>query len=89
MTEFEKQFREVKELLDFKDYNQVIKRIIDFTLDSEDITLYQKTNAFLDWHDNNENNEIEKLSQLSNLLTELHSFFEFKRMSRPSNDYFG
>lgn len=78
MTEFEKQFREVKELLDFKDYNQIIKRIIDFTLDSEDITLYQKTNAFLDWHDNNENNEIEKLSQLSNLLTELHSFLSSK-----------
>ena len=28
MTEFEKQFQQVKELLSFEDYNKVIKRII-------------------------------------------------------------
>ena len=63
MTEFERQFREVKELLDFKDYSKVIKRIIDFTLDTEDIRHYQKTNAFLNWHDSNENNDVEKIQR--------------------------
>ena len=72
MTEFERQFREVQELLDFKDYNKVIKRIIDFTLDTEDIGQYQKTNAFLNWHDNNETNDVEKSTKLSDLLAELH-----------------
>ena len=71
MTEFERQFREVKELLDFKDYSKVIKRIIDFTLDTEDIRHYQKTNAFLNWHDSNENNDVEKIQKLSDLLAEL------------------
>ena len=47
MTEFEKQFREVQELLEFNDFNQTIKRVIDFTLDSENIDFYTKTNEFL------------------------------------------
>ena len=51
MSLFEKQYREVTELLQFDDYSQVIKRIIDFTLDTEDIAFYKKTNDFLTWHD--------------------------------------
>ena len=43
MTEFEKQFHEVQELLEFNDFNQTIKRVIDFTLDSENIEFYIKT----------------------------------------------
>ena len=53
MNLFEKQYHEVKELLQFDDYSQVIKRIIDFTLDTEEIAFYKKTNDFLDWHDTN------------------------------------
>ena len=49
MTEFEKQFREVQELLEFNDFNQTIKRVIDFTLDTESIDFYTKTNEFLNW----------------------------------------
>jgi len=37
MTEFERQFQEVKELLHFNDFNQTIKRVIDFTLDMKPI----------------------------------------------------
>ena len=54
MTEFEKQFHEVQELLEFNDFNQTIKRVIDFTLDSENIEFYIKTNEFLNWLDHNE-----------------------------------
>lgn len=78
MTEFERQFREVKELLDFKDYNKVIKRIIDFTLDTEDINQYLKTTEFLNWQDNNENNEIENIQKLNDLLTELYTVLSKK-----------
>ncbi|NJM78752.1 MAG: hypothetical protein HC854_02430 [Flavobacterium sp.] len=46
MTEFEKQFKEVQELLHFEDYNQTVKRLIDFTLDTEKIEYYKKTNDF-------------------------------------------
>lgn len=78
MTTFEQQFREVKELLEFKDYNQVIKRIIDFTLDTENIDFYKKTNAFLDWHDYHDKEETEKENKLSLLLTELYDFLNQK-----------
>ena len=47
MTEFEKQFHEVQELLEFNDFNQTIKRVIDITLESENIELYNKTKEFL------------------------------------------
>ena len=60
MTEFEKQFREVQELLEFNDFNQTIKRVIDFTLDSENIDFYTKTNDFLNWLDNNDKEDDDK-----------------------------
>lgn len=78
MTEFERQFQEVKELLHFNDFNQTIKRVIDFTLDTENIQFYLATNDFLIWNDQNENNEIEKKEKLSELLTNIHSFLSKK-----------
>ncbi len=71
MTIFEKQFAEVKELLQFENYPQVIKRIIDFTLDTEDIQHYKQTNNFLNWHDTNEAST-EVKGKLNDLLTDLH-----------------
>lgn len=78
MTEFEKQFREVQELLEFNDFNQTIKRVIDFTLDTENIDFYTKTNEFLNWLDNNENEDDDKKTRLKTLLEELHSFLSKK-----------
>lgn len=74
MTEFQKQYIEVEELLNFEDYNQVIKRVIDFTLDTENITFYTKTNHFLNWLDTNDQNTSEKKEKLQNLLNELYTF---------------
>lgn len=70
MTLFEKQIAEVKEILQFENYAQAIKRIIDFTLDTEDILHYKQTNDFLDWYDTHESSpEVkEKLTDLLNNL---------------------
>ena len=78
MTEFEKQFREVQELLEFNDFNQTIKRVIDFTLDSENIEFYIKTNEFLNWLDHNEKEDEDKKTRLKTLLDELHDFLSKK-----------
>lgn len=78
MTEFEKQFKEVQELLQFEDYNQTIKRVIDFTLDTESIEYYKKTNDFLNWLDTNEKNNDEKKEKLMVLLNDLFSFLSTK-----------
>lgn len=72
MTEFEKQFQEIKSFLDFEDYSLLTKRIIDLTLDTEDISFYQKTNELLDWLDQNENNIELKKQRFSLLLEELY-----------------
>lgn len=72
MTEFEKQFREIKSFLDFEDYSLLTKRVIDLTLDTEDISFYQKTNELLDWLDQNENNIELKKQRFALLLEELY-----------------
>ena len=74
MTEFEKQFKETQELLLFEDYNQVVKRTIDFTLDTEHIDYYKKTTDFLNWLDTNEQNVVEKKLKLDTLLNDLYSY---------------
>ncbi len=77
MRLFQKQFEEVKELLHFENYSQVIKRVIDFTLDTENIEFYKATNAFLKWYDSNETSPQVK-EQLSVLLEKLHEFLSQK-----------
>lgn len=72
MTEFEKQFQEIKSFLNFEDYSLLTKRIIDLTLDTENSSFYQKTNDLLDWLDRNENNIEEKKQRFSLLLEELY-----------------
>jgi len=79
MTIFEKQFAEVKELLQFENYPQVIKRIIDFTLDTEDIQFYKKTNDFLNWYDANETST-EVKEKLNSLLIDLHDVLVSKEI---------
>lgn len=85
MTEFEKQFQLVEELLHFNDFNKVVKRVIDFTLDTESISFYEKTTAFLNWLDVNESNDSKKKEKLTHLLTELHAFLSIKVAIEPQN----
>lgn len=77
MTLFQKQFEEVKELLQYENYSQVIKRVIDFTLDTENIQNYKETNAFLNWYDSNETSP-EVNEKLKGLLDKLHEFLSQK-----------
>lgn len=72
MTEFERQFQEIKSFLDFEDYSILTKRIIDLTLDTENISFYQKTIDLLDWLDANESNIEEKKQRFSLTLNELY-----------------
>lgn len=80
MTLFEKQFAEVQELLQFDNYSQVIKRSIDFTLDTEDIEQYKLTNDFLNWYDSNEHST-ELKEKLTFLLNNLYDFLSKKEQT--------
>lgn len=73
MNDFQKSFEEVKDLIKFGDNTLAIKRILDFTLDTQNIEFYKKTDQFLNWIDENPNNTTlsEKLLTLAN---ELYTF---------------
>ena len=74
MSEFQKQFDEVQDLLKFEDHNLVIKRIIDFTLDTQSVDFYKKTASLLDWLDVNENSKAEVQQKFADALSDLHLF---------------
>lgn len=81
MNEFQRQFEEVRDLLRFGDNALATKRIIDFTLDTESIEFYKKTNTLLDWLDTNENCD-EAGSRLATLLDDLHANLSAKPEKR-------
>jgi ABC-2 type transport system ATP-binding protein len=78
MNEFEKQFSELENFLKFDDYLILTKRIIDLTLDTENIEFYKKTNSFLDWLDNNENTTEGKKEKYLAILNELKTELQHK-----------
>lgn len=78
MNEFEKQFEELQNFLKFDDFSILTKRIIDLTLDTEDLNQYKKTNDFLNWLDLNEENVSEKKGKYEQILNELRAFLSQK-----------
>ena len=73
MNEFEKQYQELLNFLKFDDFTILTKRIIDLTLDTEDLSHYKKTNDFLIWLDQNENNVEGKKEKYQAVLSDLHA----------------
>lgn len=73
MNEFEKQFTELQNFLQFDDFSILTKRIIDLTLDTEDISFYRKTNDLLVWLDHNEGNTERKKEKFSAILNDLYA----------------
>lgn len=64
-------FKEILDLLAYEDYANLMKRMIDLTLDTEDIHFYKKMNSLLDWLEQNEK-DIEGVKvHFKELLTEL------------------
>ncbi|WP_294821318.1 ABC transporter ATP-binding protein [uncultured Flavobacterium sp.] len=82
MNEFQRQFEEVRDLLRFEDYGLVVKRVIDFTLDTGSLTFYKKTNELLDLMDSDIEKEALK-ARLSALLDELYAFLSVKEVPMP------
>ena len=81
MTSFQKQFEEVKKLIDYEDFTLLTKRIIDFTLDTDNVGFYRKTVEFLDWLDSNEKNTEQKKERYFTILNELHQHLSQKEIA--------
>ncbi|MGM5630556.1 ABC transporter ATP-binding protein [Apibacter raozihei] len=84
MNLFEKQYQEILHFLQFEDYTLTLKRIIDLTLDTEDISFYRKTYELLQWVDFNESNLEEKKERYSSILNELYQFLSKKTIHNPN-----
>lgn len=83
MNLFEKQFQDIIHYLQFDDYSLVLKRIIDLTLDTEEVSFYKKTSDLLQWVDYNESNEKGKKEKYSVILNELYQFLSKKEIHEP------
>lgn len=83
MNLFEKQFQDTIHFLQFEDYDLALKRIIDLTLDTEELSFYKKTCELLRWVDYNESNTDGKKEKYSVILNELYQFLSKKEISRP------
>jgi ABC-2 type transport system ATP-binding protein len=77
MNNFQKHFEEARDLLRFGDFAVAVKRIIDFTLDTEQIAFYKKTNLLLNWLDRDQTPE-ETREKLLALLEELYAALSVK-----------
>lgn len=71
MSVFETYQKEIQQLLEYEDFQNLQKRVIDLTLDTEDLSFYKKTIQFLDWLDSEKNNKIQVKQKYSDLLNEL------------------
>lgn len=77
MSEFEKQYQAILDNLHFEDFTLVNKRIIDLTLDTENLEFYYKTLTFLDYLDSKP--AIEELRiQFKSILSELYENLKTK-----------
>lgn len=72
MSIFETYYREIRQLLDYEEFSTLLKCVIDLTLDTEDLSFYKKTNAFLDWYDYHHTETQAVKEHFEELLAQLH-----------------
>lgn len=70
-------FKEIEQLLEYENYHQLAKRIIDLTLDTDDIIQYRQTVEMLNALDQC-NEEAEKKDRLSERLNNLYNVLKDK-----------
>ncbi|HEX8269491.1 MAG TPA: ABC transporter ATP-binding protein, partial [Flavobacterium sp.] len=78
MNEFERQFEELRNFLEFSDYTILTKRIIDLVLDTEDIGYYKIGTEFLDWLDLHHHDTEAKKTVFKDMLAQLHQALHAK-----------
>jgi len=71
MSVFETYQKEIQQLLEYEDFQNLQKRIIDLTLDTQDLSFYKKTVILLDWLDNDQKEKHLIKDKYSELLKEL------------------
>lgn len=82
MQLFENYYKEIYQLLEYEDYSNLLKRIIDLTLDTEDLVYYKRMNELLDWVDVNPKNTSEIHNRFKSVLDDLKEVLGKKEVQK-------
>lgn len=82
MSLIETYFKHIYQLLDYEDYPNLLKKIVDLTLDTEEMSYYKKTVYLLDWLEHNQTNIPEIRERLKSLLEDIILFLNKKEIKR-------
>lgn len=82
MQIFENYYKEIRQLLDYEDYSNLLKRLIDLTLDTEDIAYYREMNDLLDWVDDNQKDVAGIRSRFESMLDNLEQVLRQKEVKK-------
>lgn len=84
MTIYETQKKELYQLLEYGNHNQLLKRIIDFTLDTDDVKHFRNTLYFIDWVERN-SQSLELKSRFTELLDHLFLTLDEKPLNEEAS----
>lgn len=84
MATTELYFNQIKELLNYEDHHQLVKRLIDLSLDTKEITYYKKASDLLDWLDEHSDKDVKE--KLVAFFNELMAYFLSKQASPSKNN---
>lgn len=82
MQIFETYYKEIYQLLDYEDYSSLLKRLIDLTLDTEDLVYYKKMTDLLDWLEINQKNTTEIHNRFKSMLEDLKEVLSRKEIKK-------
>ena len=82
MQIFETYYKNIYQLLDYEDYSGLLKRLIDLTLDTEDLVYYKKMHDLLDWLESNQKNISEIQVKFRSMLEELKDVLSRKEIKK-------
>lgn len=71
MSLSETYYKNIYQLLEYEDYPNLLKKLIDLSLDTEDLVYYKKTVYLLDWLEHNQTNIPEIRDRFKTLLDDL------------------
>lgn len=82
MITYETYYKDIRQLLDIASYDLLTKRLIDLSLDTENLIYYKKMLDYLDWYDLNRTSSL-RSEKLQELLDELGNFLKDKKTKEP------
>lgn len=82
MQIFESYYNEIYQLLEYDDYPNLLKRLIDLSLDTEDISYYKKMHNLVTWYVENADDKAEIKKRFGERLEDLRNHLSNKEIKK-------